>query len=299
MFIDTTADLAGKVDLDQSKSFLSRSSCGQVPDSTSLLDFNAHGTFVASLITSNGLGVAAVAPDSEIVAIKVLDCLGFGTFGDVIAGLYYAASLEDVEVVNLSLNAYVPRNIRGVGPLLALLSRAVNYVKARGKLVVAAAGNQGADLDKDRNWITVPAQTGSAIGVYATAIDQSVPSYSNHGKTATWVGAPGGDIGTPDAPIAGCPVPHLVQGRVWGACSSHALGLPCDVNSYIASFGTSFASPLVAGVAALIDGGVDGYYRAGKLRSRLGRTADDLGDRGKDGLYSRGRLNARRAVEGR
>jgi subtilisin family serine protease len=295
-------DLAGKVDLEQSKNVVSHSFCDgifQVPDSASLLDFNTHGTFVASLITSNGIGIAGVAPASEIVAIKVLGCLGSGSFGDVIAGLYYAASLEDVEVVNLSLNAYLPRGLQGVGPLLALLSRAVNHVKSRGKLVVAAAGNQGANLDTDKNWVSVPAQTGSAIGAYATAIDESVPSYSNRGRTGTWVGAPGGDSGAPAAPIEGCPVPTFVQGRVWGACSSHAVGLPCNVNSYLGSYGTSFASPLLAGVAALIDARVDGAYRAGKLRSRLGRTADDLGDPGKDGIYSRGRLNAWRAVGGR
>jgi thermitase len=63
-------DLAGKVDLGKSVSF--------VPGE-SILDFFFHGTAVASIITSNGIGVASVAPDARLCAVKVLDRNGFGT----------------------------------------------------------------------------------------------------------------------------------------------------------------------------------------------------------------------------
>ena len=67
--------------------------------------------------------------------------------------------------------------------------------------------------------------------------------------------------------------------------------------------GTSFASPLVAGVAALAeneareddDDGEDDMSPADH-RLNLIRTADDLGDPGPDTIFSQGRLNAGRAV---
>ena len=295
-------DLAGKVDLVQSTSTLSPGSslCNSVlglPDEETFLDFRFHGTFVSSQITTNGIGIAGVAPLSEIVAVKVLNCLGSGSFADVIAGILYAASLPDVDVINMSLGAYFDRT-GGAGSLLGPLNKAVNFAGSQGKLVVSASGNDGADLDSDGSFISVPAESGSGISIYATNVNDDVTGYSNHGVSGTWVGAPGGDGPDPVPPLPGCVVSPASQGLVLGACSSTSIFFGCGSGaSYLIGSGTSFASPIAAGVAALVDGQAGGALNASQLKTALMNSTDDLGANGTDNLYSHGRVNAGAAVQ--
>jgi len=268
-----------------------------LPDEESFTDFYYHGTFVASQITTNNRGMAGVAPNAEIVAVKVLNCRGRGSFGEVIAGILYAAGLEEVGVINLSLGAYLPKNLPGSGRLVAAMNKAVNVANSKGKLVVVAAGNNHRDLDHDGNYTFLPAQSGAGISIYATTIDGSLSPYSNFGKSGTWVGAPGGSYPNPSEPLPGCSGLHIIQSLVVGACSTESIFLNCDESSYLYGQGTSFAAPLVAGVAALVDGKAGGSLNGGQIKTRLAQTADDLGERGTDITYSHGRVNARRAVQ--
>ena len=70
-------------------------------------DDNGHGTHVAGIIAApaNGLGIQGVAPDAEIVAVKVLSGItGSGTFGQVISGIAYAAGpLVHADIINMSI----------------------------------------------------------------------------------------------------------------------------------------------------------------------------------------------------
>ena len=288
----THQELEGRVDLVNSASFVSNSACGPVAAS-SILDFNLHGTFVSSQITTNNVIIAGVAPSTEIVAVKVLDCLGSGSFLDVIAGILYTADLEDVAVQNLSLGARFPK--QAAGPLVAALNKAVNYANSRGQLVVAAAceavgpcGNEALNLNRDKNYTSIPAQSGAAIAIYATTSTDELAEYSDFGNSGTWIGAPGGD---------GDNLATLVL----GACSQFSVyGLCAGSNEkYLAAAGTSFAAPLVAGVAALIDGKDEnlGSLNGGDLKTKLAKSADDLGKRGVDLVFSHGRLNAGIAVQ--
>jgi subtilisin family serine protease len=70
-------DLAGKVDLAKSASF--------VPSEPFIEDLNTHGTFISALISSNGIGIASVAPGATLCAIKVLSAAGAGSFSAVSA----------------------------------------------------------------------------------------------------------------------------------------------------------------------------------------------------------------------
>jgi subtilisin family serine protease len=287
-------DLAGKIDGDSASMLTAGSSpCGAADEGT-IHDLNFHGSFVAGLITSNNVGVAGVAPLARIVGVKVLNCTGSGRFSDVIAGILYAASLPDVEILNLSLGAAIAKNQPGAGPLVAALNRAVDYAGSQGKLVVSAAGGSGVDVDHDGNLEWIPAQSGSGIAVYATAIDQSLASYSNHGVSGTWVGAPGGDLPNPAPPLPGCPLPAAFQSLVLSVCSSFVCGSP---TLYLASAGTSFAAPLAAGIAALVDAKHGGDLNGGQLKAILADSADDLGKPGTDNVYSHGRVNASSAVD--
>jgi subtilisin family serine protease len=301
----THQDLAGKVDVAQSTSFLSAGSspCNTVlglPDEETIYDFRFHGTFVANQITTNGIGTAAVAPASNIVAVKVLNCNGSGSFGDIIAGILYAGSLPDVSVINMSLGVRggFPKSLSGGGQLVAALNKAVNYAESQGKLVVSAAGNDGLDMDHSGNVVFVPAESGSGISIYATAWNDALASYSNYGVSGTWVGAPGGD-GIDPPPQPGCTVSPTSQGGVIGACSSFSVFFGCGGGNFylIGGTGTSFAAPIAAGVAALIDGKAGGALNGHQLATGLSNSADDLGKPGVDIFFSHGRVNARKAVE--
>jgi lantibiotic leader peptide-processing serine protease len=288
----THIDLVGRVDTADSVSMLTPGSspCG-AGDETQFFDFFFHGTFVSSLITSNGIGMASVAPGTQVVGVKVLNCHGSGSFGDVIAGIDYAASLPSVNVINMSLGAVFAKTQNG--RLLGALAKAVNFANGRGKLVVAASGNNGLDLDHIGNVTEVPGESGATIAIYATTITQGLASYSNFGN-ATWVGAPGGDLPNPVAALPGCPVAHASQSLVLGACSSFSLVFACGAHhSYLLGDGTSFATPLVSGVAALVSGEGGGGVNPGQLKATLAQTADDIGD---PNLFSHGRVNASEAV---
>src|SRR5258708_4823539 len=288
----THIDLVGRVDTADSVSMLTPGSspCG-ASDETQFFDFFFHGTFVSSLITSNGIGMASVAPLTQVAGVKVLSCVGSGSFGDVIAGIHYAASLPSVNAINMSLGAVFPKDHNG--RLIGALAKAVALANGRGKLVVAAAGNNGLDLNHVGNVTEVPGESGPAIAIYATAINQSLASCSNLGN-ATWVGAPGGDLPNPAAALPGCPVPHSIQSLVLGACSSFSIFFSCGAhNSYLLGDGTSFATPLVSGVSALVSGERGGGVNPGQLKTTLAQTADNIGD---PNLFSHGPVNASSAV---
>ncbi len=304
----THIDQFDKIDLLQSANFISpgTSNCGPADEGLApitgnplvdrIADLNGHGTIVSSIVTSNNLGTAGVAPLSQVVAVKVLSCGTPGVFpaglvSDVIAGLLYAASLPDVQVINMSLGNAFDRSqlhqLSAIDPsfqasfIVGLLNKAVNLAGSKGKLVVAAAGNNAENLDKDKDQIFVPAQSGSALGVYATNIFDQIAAYSNYGRSATWVGAPGGDE----------------NAGIVGPCSSFVfilgLGYPCaGGTSYAVFSGTSASAPLVSGTAALLQAKYRGALRPGRVKTRLSQSAVDLGRPGVDELFSHGRLDA-------
>jgi subtilisin family serine protease len=295
-------DLAGRIDVAQSASFISEPSICDLfaPDMDTFQDFGFHGSFVSGIITTNGIDIAGVAPLAQVVGVKVLNCQGQGSFADVIAGILYAASLPDVEIINMSLGAYFPKNDQDAKGLVAAMNKAVNYAGSQGKLVVSSAGNNGVDLDHDGNFVSVPAQSGSGIAAWAGDIDGGLAGYSNHGHSGAWVGAGGGDFApSAQVPLAGCSFPPSVHGAIASVCSSTSLFFGCGSGDLylFGGTGTSFSAPLVAGVAALVDGKAGGSLNAGQLKTILKNTADDIGKKGADGLFSHGRVNASSAVQ--
>lgn len=271
-------DLAGKIDLGLSTSF--------VASEPTIQDFNTHGTFVSSIISSNGLGVASVAPNARLCAIKVLGTSGSGSFADVIAGILFAAN-EGADVINMSLGAIVDESQPGVPNLTRALQKAVDFAHSRGVVVVAAAGNEGLNLDQiPNNFEELPAQLQHVVSVGATApFHQAnfdlLASYSNFGgKTGVSLVAPGGDE------LPGGSVFDLVL----GACSHTQVTLPfsCGIGTFLLGAGTSFASPHVAGVAAEMNFH-PGASAANDVPGCLARGADDVGP---SSIFGAGRLDA-------
>ena len=270
-------------------------------DSVSPLDFRFHGTYVAGLIAAHGFGIAGVAPDANLYGVKVLNCNASGTFSDVIAGILHAANEPIIDVINMSVGAYFRKTIPAAHGLVAALNKAVNYAQGvKGKLVVSAAGNNFADLDHNGNLMSLPAEAGSGVSAWAGDIDGNLAFYSNHGVSGTLVGAAGGDV-TPDSPnlpIAGCNLRRTRQDGIVSVCSPDSLFFSCGGDSfYLAGgSGTSFSSPIVAGVGALAAGANPGL-NGNQLKALLKNTADDLGKKGTDNLFSHGRVNAHEAVQ--
>ncbi|HEX2103092.1 MAG TPA: S8 family peptidase [Solirubrobacteraceae bacterium] len=147
-------------------------------------DRNGHGTHVAGTIAATGndeTGVTGVAWKAPLLPIRVLDAAGTGTLEDVIAGYTYAAE-HGAKVVNLSLGGSEP-------------SQAEYDVirEAADVLFVAAAGNEGADVDATDSY-PCAYDLPNVLCVAATGGSDELASFSNYGGTSVDIAAPGVDI---------------------------------------------------------------------------------------------------------
>ncbi len=145
------------------------------------------------LLSDNSFGVTGVAPDAEIVAVKVLsEYTGSGAFSWINAGIVYAAN-NGADVVNMSLGATLNRNgfyldendvLQKVPAvylqnLIIAQQRAVDYAFKKGVVIVASAGNEGANADGDASFFKLPAGLQNVIAVSATAPDYWYHDYLN------------------------------------------------------------------------------------------------------------------------
>ena len=197
-------------------------------------DDNSHGTLVAGVLASNlvnGGGVVGVAPDVTLMPVKAMGANGSGTDYDIAAGIRWAAD-NGAQVINLSLGN------SQAGPVLA---DAVNYAADKNCVLVAAAGNEG-QTQGSNPAIDYPAAYTNCIAVGATGFNGARAPYSNRGRNLALV-APGGNA-TQD--LNGDGQPDGIVGQTFDPTQGYG--------SFGYAFwdGTSAASPMVAGVAALV-----------------------------------------------
>jgi len=277
-----------------------------------------HGTHVAGIIAAaeNNYGVVGVAPEAEIVPVRVITDGNSAAFSWIISGIVYAADI-DADVINMSLGGMLGRrggiyNINTgelVSPttaqhnaeILVAFTRAVNYAYRSGATMVAALGNASIDLDDTDDLIFIPAQLPHVIAVAATgplgwALDHDtnpdLPAiYTNYGVSAVDFAAPGGNL---DAGLANSTCTVVVT----QVCIAYDLVFSTMAGGgWFWNSGTSMATPHVSGVAALIIGQHGGSMAPAQVEAALRRGADDLGKPGRDEFYGLGRINAARSVE--
>lgn len=301
-------DLAPNLNTSLCKSFVPGEDYNVQPGSY----FN-HGSHVAGIIAAanNGSGVIGVAPDAEIVAVKVLsEYTGSGAFSWINAGIVYAAN-SDADVINMSLGAMFDRNgfyidennvlqkipAVFIQNLIIAQQRAVTYAFKKGVTVIVSAGNDAINADGNKSIIILPADLQNVVAVSATAPDYwygswksgapdpafnafDVPSsYTNYGKSLVNLAAPGGDF-------------DFYNLLNW----SYDMVLSCGSQSYWFAAGTSMAAPHVAGVAALIIAKNNMEISPSEVTQKLFNTADKIDGSGISMYYGNGRVNAFRAV---
>jgi subtilisin family serine protease len=149
-------------------------------------DDNGHGTHVAGIVAArgeNGIGVAGVAWRARIMAVKVLDSHAAGDMSAVARGVRYAVA-HGARIVNVSLS----------GPIAgADIADAIDEARAAGVVIVAAAGNTGADLDLTPAY---PAALAAPNLVAVTSSDHrgALTRRASFGRASVDLAAPGQDI---------------------------------------------------------------------------------------------------------
>lgn len=228
------------------------------------IDDHGHGTHVAGTIGavwSNGVGVAGVAPDVRLMALKWISANNFGWTSNAVKAVNYATMMRQQGGVNI----VATNNSWSVDTADASLRKAIADSGAAGILFVAAAGNDSSSNDL---LPVYPASfpLGNIISVAATDRSDNLAIFSNFG------------MGTVDLAAPGQGILSTVPG-----------------NGYAAWNGTSMAAPHVTGVIALAKSIVPNAT-SNAIRDAIFASVDPLSSlQGK--VASGGRLNARKALE--
>ena len=175
-------------------------------------DDNGHGTHCAGSLGGKTYGVAK---NTTLIAVKVLDSTGSGSYSSVISGIEWA--INDATTHGMLQNSVISMSLSG--GYSAALNAAVDAAYLSGLSVIVAAGNNAADAGSYS-----PSSAQYAITVGATDSSDTRASWSNYGSSIT-IFAPG--VGILSA---------------WNNC-----------NTCVAvQSGTSMATPHVAGMAVYL-----------------------------------------------
>jgi thermitase len=247
-------------------------------------DKNGHGTHVAGIaaaVTHNGIGVAGMDWQAQIMPVRVLDAEGRGWVSDITDGITWAYR-NGAKVLNLSLVGLDHSQT---------MQDAVNSAHAAGSLVMAAMGNCRAFDPPDcpiGNPTHYPAAYDHVMAVAATTKTDTYAYYSQYGAHCD-IAAPGGEIdyrGDRDAIFSTLPT---YDDFYWRTDYGYS-------KDYGYSQGTSMAVPYVAGLATLV-WAMKPSLTPDQVQGVIETAADDLGVPGWDPDFGYGRINALAALQ--
>lgn len=242
-----------------------------VEGKSSPYDDNGHGTHVAGCAAGSGERSAGQycgpAPGSSLVGVKVLNKVGSGTMSTILAGLNWVLQNRDrygIRILSMSLRA--PAQGRAADDPLC---RATGRIWQAGIVVVVAAGNEGPSAST----ISTPGINPDVITVGAMddrntpdRMDDGVASFSSRGPTPEGEHKP--DILAPGVSVASLRSPgsYLDKGNANARVGEW----------YFTLSGTSMATPVIAGICALLlEARPD--LRPAEVKATLMRTAEDRG----------------------
>jgi serine protease AprX len=222
------------------------------------VDPNGHGTHVAGILVGTGSHspdgrLAGLAPQANLVSVRVLDDTGRGLSSDVLAGLQWVLDNKTqygIRVVNLSIG-HPAYEAASVDPLV----QAVDALWDAGVVVVCSAGNGGRS---GYVTITSPCNSRKVITVGATndqrtpdVSDDTTTTYSSRGPTAFDL------VAKPDLVAPGNRIVSLRSAGSYQDLLFPDRRVAADPNlplvqEYFEMSGTSMASPIVAGTVALM-----------------------------------------------
>jgi subtilisin family serine protease len=222
-----------------------------------------HGSHVAGIaaaVGNNGKGIIGVAPEANIIPVRVLDLRGGGTWERLAEGIRYAAELG-ADIISLSLGGV----LSSFSSAYQVVKSAVDFAIGLGSVIVASAGNSGREV-ADR----VPSGLDNVITVAATDQVNARASFSNFGSEV-FVSAPGVKI-------------------LSIAYKNTNIGDLSAFDRYQILSGTSMAVPHVSGAIALL---LQKYPGASLdfVMQRLAESSTDLGAAGRDPFFGYGLLN--------
>jgi serine protease AprX len=244
-----------------------------VRGNTDVHDYYGHGTHVAGLIGGNGARssgrnsiylIRGIAPNVNLLNLRVLDNNGSGTDSSVIAAIQRAVQLQsqyNIRVINLSLGRPVSASYVN-DPLCQAVQEAWNA----GIVVVVAAGNDGRNNSAGTNgYATIDAPGNSPYAITVGAMntlgtparaDDKITSYSSKGPTLfdhvvkPDLVAPGNRISSVESYTGAYLATTYPQNNV--PQSMYLAGGGSATNWYYQLSGTSMAAPMVSGAAALL-----------------------------------------------
>ena len=231
-------------------------------------DLNGHGTHVAGIAAAagnNASGVAGMNWGSRVYVCRTLDATGNGSSAD------FADAVEEITDFAVANNLKAVINYSGGGAANQTKLDACNYASSHGMLLCAAAGNDfgGAVIWPAAYSTVVP----GVIAVGSTTSADAVSDFSNVGPEVTVV-APGSGI--------------------LSTMPTYAVTLAAGVN-FGTLDGTSMATPLVTGLAALMWSRNSGKTNA-TIKQCLIDSAVKLGAGTFDNSWGNGRVDAEAAL---
>lgn len=198
-------------------------------------DDNGHGTHISAIIGGSGSAsdgrYQGVAPECNLISVKVLDQKGNGFASDVLAGLRWIRENKErygIRIVNISVGSFSKRGMSEN----SVLVKGVNSAWDDGLVVVVAAGNNG----PGRNTITTPGISRKVITVGCSDDNKEVNVMGSRMVDYSGRGPTGACICKPDVVAPGCSIV---------SCSNQP-------GKYMVKSGTSMSTPLVSGAIALL-----------------------------------------------